>query len=126
MPYRVLIPGECYSDAYAEIQSDTPGTGGNKTLTFTTVPAGEVWYVDGFFACDNTNTVAFISLRVVRDGNAHVVAGKVPTARWDGPQISMPMILYPGDYLQATLNGVTADDTIIAYAVGTKFKIVLE
>jgi len=112
-----------YSERYVERELNTNADAGTNTLTFTTVPTGEVWYIMGGLAYNSTS--AFDQLSWIHRGTGTPILMRrvVSPAQDEEIVLLAPVVLKPGDYLQAEFKGCTAGDTIATFAWGYKMKI---
>ena len=112
-----------YSDVYGETES-IPVTGaGNNKMTFSVVPAGEMWVITNISASSTTNEPTACYLDAAIDGAIRVlVRGPYPTAGlttdWRGQ-----IYLKEGDYVRVTFTGCVAGKWVGAWATGYKVKV---
>jgi len=112
-----------YSDIYGETVFNAAAAAGTNYLTFSTVPAGEVWVVSNFTvtASDASPTVAYLDAYI--DGAIRPMR-RIPytvannTADWQGM-----LVLDAGCYLRGGFTTCGVGIYIAAYACGYKMKV---
>ena len=112
-----------YSDRYIERELNSNADAGANTLTFSTVPAGEVWVIEGGTAYNSTSGNDQIYWNHAGTGIAiRLRRVNAPSAN-EEVRIESRVILKADDAMQAYFTGCTAGDTIAAYVWGYKMKI---
>ena len=123
MTIQLQLPPSTIAGVYAESYSNLSASAGSNTTSFTTVPAGQVWVIEGAAVWDATTKIGQVSIRVYRDGGLRVIARIAPTAALDAAQLSSPIVLFPGEYMAFQWNSCTLNDDIYAECIGIKFDI---
>jgi len=112
-----------YSDRYVEREANTNADAGLNALTFTTIPADEVWFILGGLAYNTTSSNTVVEWLHTGSVEDMRLRRSMATAANDEIRLDTMIVLKPGDTLQVNFNGCTAGDTIVAYAWGYKMKI---
>lgn len=112
-----------YKDRYFEVETNDDCDAGTNNLYFSTVPAGEVWVINGIWAKNGTSVSAAIAMWVYFDSTLyHLETFTTPGAdvslNWTGKAI-----LKEGDYIRVAFYGCTAGDDVLARARGYKMDV---
>jgi len=113
-----------YHDRYAEYEESLNVSVGDRSVTFSTVPAGEVWVVESFAAWSAQTDVDAIYLKAHCDGADLSLASRGFTTEHRSVELPNRIILKEGDYLWALFEGCSLNNDIYASANGYKMKIV--
>jgi hypothetical protein len=111
--------------SYVETYVNLSTPAGTLTVTFSTVPAGEVWVIESACCWDYTTDIAMAKIRKNSGGVAAVVANINPAGVNDAAQIFVPVTLFPGEFLDFQLATVVLNDDCFAHASGVKYAIEL-
>ena len=112
-----------YGGQYAEHEQDLNTGPADETLTFSTVPAGEVWVITLFTGFCDTANPEVVSLRAVIGGTTHYLAMVADITANLMVVMQGEIILVEDDYLCAVFEGCGLNDKIYADAVGYKMSI---
>lgn len=112
-----------FSDNYFEYVAEFNAAPGGDSLTFSTVPAGEVWVVTQWAAVDVNTAIAGIGLQVKRPGGAWDLDPKVPGGAgvWVGGPVHV--VLKAGDYISMGFGGTVAGDDLHGNVGGYKMAV---
>lgn len=113
-----------YNDRYVEFEYTDTAAAGNNTLTFSTVPAGEVWVVKGGIFFNQDSAMGFFSLELYNDGafqgtlkyEANLLAD-------ERVELGVPLTLKEGDNVRATFGDCTLNDDLRATLWGYKMQV---
>lgn len=112
-----------YSDRYLEREMNFNAAAGTDTLTFSVVPAGEVWYIQGICATDAITNITYTLIRVNGDGIDLWLHKKLAPAASETAEYHNPVILKENDFIDVYFSGTVAGDDILAWAWGYKMLI---
>jgi len=112
-----------YSDRYAEQESQDNVDAGNVTLTFSTVPAGEVWVVSLMSAMAAQDNPAGVNFFANCDGTTHRLEYLAYPTAYLVVSLQTTIVLKEDDYLEVRFDSCSANDDVEAYAMGYKMKI---
>ena len=112
-----------YTDRYAEQQSNTSAAAGYNWLTFSTVPAGQVWVVTALSWVD-VNTACTLIVFSLYDGALlyTICADPAPSANLYR-SVACNVVLRAGDCLKILFGGCALNDDIYAWALGYKMAV---
>jgi len=113
-----------YNDRYAEYEESLNVSVGDRSVTFSTVPAGEVWVVESFAAWSAQTDVDTIYLKAHCDGADLCLAARGFTTEFRSVALPNRIILKADDYLWALFEGCSLNNDIYASANGYKMKVV--
>lgn len=112
-----------YLDRYAEYEESLNVLVGDRSVTFSTVPAGEVWVVTSFAAWSAQTDVDTIYLKAHCDGADLVLAARGYTTEFRSIELPNSIILKEDDYLWALFEGCSLNNDIYASANGYKMSV---
>ncbi len=112
-----------YADIYNEWEEELLVTAGKVTLTFSTVPEGEVWIIKNINAVNGVSGDVEIQAMVRKGVYDHMlvyewVAGAWTRVLWHGE-----MILAEDDYLHVDIYNCKDDDNVFASVSGYKMAV---
>lgn len=112
-----------YSAQYAEYEYTRGVAAGHRFLTFSTVPAGQIWIITNFSARCSTANPSLIALTanlggVELDLHAEPYATALATV-----DVQCYIIMAEDDFLKAYFDDCALNDDIYAYAAGYKMKV---
>lgn len=112
-----------WSDTYAESEILNDVAAGNHSLTFSTVPAGEIWVVTYWSAYSDQSNAVRIQFQPNIAGAARAlkhVAYPAALLTVEGPY---PLILQKDDFLTARFITCSSGDDLRSHAAGYKMKV---
>ena len=112
-----------YSDRYLEKEAEANVAAGTHSLTFTTVPAGEIWVIQSFTGRCKQNTLTGIQLVALGDATGAVLKQCKPALAGDTVGWSGDLVLKEDDGLMATFLNCALNDDIYSEAWGYKMLI---
>ena len=113
-----------YSDRYAEAENNNAHAAGNFTLTFTAVPAGEIWTLQ-MLTARNISTNTSIEMTVTGGGVGHLMNRFItPGANTLVVATAVPLVLKEADVLSVLFETTLLNDWVQAWAWGYKMSIV--
>ena len=112
-----------YYDRLIERQYNLSAAAGANTLTFTAVPAGEVWVYTTVTAVDANTGPTSIIVNIVSGGITYIAMAWLSPGANGYRQISGQFILKAADYLTITISGCALNDDLWAWATGYKMKV---
>lgn len=109
-----------YSAQYLEYETVTAASTSAQDLTFSTVPAGELWVVTSVTFYCNNNSPTRINLSIY-DGTTHhyILMAAYPVANRT-ISVNGPWYLIKDDYLRYRISSVAIGAVLHAYAFGYK------
>ena len=112
-----------YSDRYVERAKNESAAAGNNNLEGSTVPAGEVWVVQGVLVM-NEYTATQCNVFLTISGVGYTLTERVTLAPnvWYHFAIN-PAIMKAGDYLRAFFSNCQAGDALYMDINGYKMKV---
>lgn len=112
-----------FSSRYAEDEYmlDTPA--GNQTLTFSTVPAGEVWVVQGWTAWSKQANVTALEFYVLSGAGSNRITMLPLGVGYTTKSANVPIILSVDDKISVVFKDCAALDDIYSVAWGYKMKV---
>jgi hypothetical protein len=110
---------------YEETFTDLNAAAGTVNYDFATVPAGQVWVIEGGAAWNVQRAATFIEIAIRRGGTAYAVYRGVPTAALGAVAIANSFCLFPGDNVRIYWGGCVLNDDINGRLVGVKYGIEL-
>jgi len=112
-----------YSDAYHEPESSLTGAAGDRLLTASTVPEGEVWVVTSVIAFNIDSATTNTRIQIYDgSGRAVVFVEYAPAAKKVlGGHCNI--VMKKDDRLEAKFFGCALDDDIYMYINGYKMKV---
>ena len=112
-----------YTDRYAEEKSNLSCTAGANILTFSTVPAGEVWRVTAL-TWVNVNTACVpIAVQLADGVNTWTVYVEAAGVANVYASRLVDITLKEGDCLRVAFYGCTLNDDIFAWVLGYKMAV---
>lgn len=112
-----------YSERYAEIELEEDVSAGDVTLTFSTVPDGEVWVVGVFSAYLFTGSTIDVHFRIVSSAGSQILSIQDTGTAHLTRHAPTPIILSKDDYLQVVFSGCPATANCYANVNGYKMKV---
>lgn len=112
-----------YSDRYVESLSEVNVVAGSHTLSFTAVPAGEVWVINGVSAFCSTANPADIQLTLRLGGSNCFLHVQQTVVGWQTELATGSFVLKEGDYVRVVFSTCILNDDIYAQAFGCKMKV---
>jgi len=112
-----------YTDRYEEHEESMGPGVGNWDLTFSAVPAGEVWVVTSFAAYASTDGPDRIRVVAHCGSDGIVLRQRAYSVAWDTVEMPGQVVLEAGDYLIATFDGCLIGDNLYANANGYKMSV---
>lgn len=112
-----------YSDNYIEAQSDLNAAAVVGTLTFATVPAGEIWRITQWIGVDVQTKCTNYILELVRSAVPYSFSTVVPAAANDYKGTQCDVILKEDDSLRMAFVGTVAGDDIYGWVHGYKMAV---
>lgn len=112
-----------YSGQYAEHEQNLNTLARDETLTFSVVPAGEVWVITLFSGWANSATPEVVSLRAVIGGTTHYLAQMADMTADAMLVMQGRVVLTEDDYLLAMFEGCGLAIHIHADALGYKMNV---
>ena len=112
-----------FFESYLEARQTLDGVAGTTVLTFSTVPANEIWKVTQWISTDSNSTPVVHILRVVRSTIQYSQSAVNPASigDWVGELVDITMI--EGDYLQVAFAGTSLNDDCYAFVGGYKMVV---
>lgn len=112
-----------FSSRYFEAEKSEDVGAGNITLTFSTVPAGEVWVIQGLTAWSKQADVVRVDFYYYVGGTGERMCIKVLGAAYTTVALDTPVTLSYNDHLAAVFMGCVALNDVYAVAWGYKMKV---
>lgn len=112
-----------YTDIYAEYEEADNVAVGDRTLTFSTVGAGEVWVVTGFSAWCEQADPARVDLYHHDGATLRLVSSRPYTTAFATVEAVGPLYLNEDSYLQVIFRSCLLNNDIRASAFGYKMAV---
>lgn len=113
-----------YSAQYAEHEQNLTPPAADTTLTFSTVPAGEVWRILSFTAWTPSSTVEVIRLQAIIGGTTHYIMVAPHNTAHLTIAMQGQVLLTEDDYLTVLFEGPAAGADLYADAFGYKMAVI--
>lgn len=112
-----------YSAQYAEREVATNVDAGAVTMTFSTVPAGEVWVIEHIASYAQQASATSCYIYAVVGGVSILLQYHANPGAYRSTEVTSRVTLKTGDYLVVTWYSAAANDDFVAAALGYKMKI---
>lgn len=112
-----------YGEQYAEHEENLDCPAADVSLTFSTVPAGEIWVITSFSARGEGSDTDWIELRAVIGAVVHCLKARVYGTAQETVELQGRIVLAEDDYLLAYFESVGLNDKVYADAVGYKMLV---
>jgi len=112
-----------YSDRYAESQARSDAASGWNGLTFSTVPAGEVWRVTSVVWINSVSSCSTIIGYLYTETNVLPFATEETPVANEHYVCPCNLTLKAGDKLGISFLGCTLHDNLFAWALGYKMTV---
>lgn len=111
-------------ERFAETKSELNPGAGTYNITFTAVPAGQVYTLEGIAAKNQTRAASFLTFWIT-DGTQYIIVKDAPQttiARFEF--VSFSVTMQAGDYVIVQFAGTVAGDDLYASIWGRKLPVV--
>lgn len=112
-----------FSSQYQEQQDGIDVAAGNRTLTFSTVPAGEIWVVQGWTAWTKQANAQRLEFYVNAAGSNRRVSLVSLAVAYTSKSADVPIVLEEDDNVFVVFNSCVLNDDIYSAAWGYKMLI---
>lgn len=112
-----------YYDVYSEVEAANDVGAGDATLTFSTVPDGEVWVVTDFAGLAHQDDPATVRLQASIGGTVVWLKCGPCDAAFVTVDLQGHIVLKKDDFLRVVFGSCLAGTDVRAYASGYKMKV---
>lgn len=112
-----------YAGKYDEREEAFNVAAGDVFMTFSIVPAGELWVVTTFSTHPDQSNCTHVYMGHAGQGINYWMNSKGAPQAYDGVNVFCQMILGPTDHLRILYKGAALNDDFHAYATGYKMNL---